>query len=180
MVTAQIEHERGGAIEHPGFEDLAVAAHFFQPVVTGPGFAPQLQQGAVAELEAARQTPGGAGFHHLRECGLECLGHLAGQHPIGLIGLGCQQRFERRSCGKVQRGEALHRQTDTVVEDDAHEFGQGCRPISGATNGGCQGRNQVVKGITEFLPTLVDIAERLDFQHGADATIPRGSVPGFE
>ena len=76
----------------------------------------------------------------------------------------------------MQAVDAQGRHAHAVVEDGADQLGQRRRTVAGAADGGGQRRHQVIERIADFLPALVNVEERLDLQHGANAAVPGALV----
>ncbi|MNC54506.1 hypothetical protein D3C75_1039920 [compost metagenome] len=80
----------------------------------------------------------------------------------------------------MQAVDAQGRHAHTVVEDGADQLGERRRPVTGAADGSGQRGHQVIERIANFLPALVDVEERFDFQDGADTVVTGALVTALE
>ncbi len=76
--------------------------------------------------------------------------------------------------------DAQGRRPDASVLDNPHQLCQRGRPVPRAAQRGRKRRHQVIEGIAQLGPALMDIEESLDFQHGTDPRITGAAVASLE
>ncbi|MDT4817330.1 hypothetical protein FQZ97_504050 [compost metagenome] len=177
MARAEVEDEGRRAVHRLGTLHPAAAGHGFDAVVAGAGLAAHHHRGAVGQVEAALQAPRGAAFDHLRKRHAQCPGDFRGHHLAAAAGFRAEDGLVGGVRGEMQAVDAQRRQAHAIVEDDAHQLGQGRRPVAGAAQRGGERRHQVVERETELFPLLVQVEEGFHFQHDADALVAGVLVP---
>ena len=81
-----------------------------------------------------------------------------------LVWLVVQLGFIGRGGGEVQRLDARVRFAHAVVDQNAHQLGQGGRPVRRGAERGRIGGHQRIKGVTHLRPLAVDFQKALAFE----------------
>jgi hypothetical protein len=113
---------------------MAAAAKAVQAIVAGTGLAADRQWSSVRRVISAAQTRGGPLHDDAHQRLPHGLGDLGSHDKLGL-GLQRHVRLIGRVGGEMEALQVDIRLTHTVIENNAHQVGDGVRPIARAADG---------------------------------------------